>query len=284
MLVKEELSMTKTLSKKRIMSAVSLSMCALSIVAGCTVETADSTEVASTEQELSCSNQAGTNAVLAALAVSMGKELRRWQPLQDLEYRNGRFYVSATGRAQCADGQCWNTAAILDLQEWSASWQVEFPGGDLLDSGSLRARLYSYMDRQRICESRPDNHQGDNCPAEAHKLTLIYSSPGLCDHDFWFQAKSPWGGNLAFPYQLKNKLLFAGLGENPYLNFQYSGDRVAVDPTLGFNEDGSTSSGACTAACTKMSSSNLTGKCCSCNGDMGTYQRSPWSSKTYLCR
>jgi hypothetical protein len=241
-------------------------------------------EIATVEQELACWNPQGTNAVLAGLAVSMATEMRRWQPLQDLEYRNGRYYVSATGRAQCSDWRCWNTEAILDLQEASADRQVEFPGGDLLDAWSLRARLYSYMDRQHVCESRPDNHQGDNCPAEAHRLTLSYSVEGVCDKDFWFRARTPWGANLKYPAQLKNKLLFAGLGENPYLNFQAAGDSVAIDPTLGFNESGSTTSGACTAACTKMSSSNLSGKCCICNGDVGSYQRSPWSSRTYLCR
>lgn len=276
--------MKKTLSMKNMMTTVSLGLCALSTVAGCTAETADSGEFASAEHELSCSNQAGTNAVLAALAVSMGEEMRRWRPLSDLKFKNGRYYVSTTGRARCADGECWNTAAILDLQQWAADLQVEFPGGELLQVFSLRTRLASYMDRQEVCESRPDNHRGDNCPVEPHKLTLLYSEPGLCDQAFWFHATDLSDGALMYPTQLKNKLLYVGLGENPYLNFQYSGDYVSIDPTIGFNEDGSTSSGACTASCTKMSSSNITGDCCSCNGDMGTYQRSPWNSKTYLCR
>ena len=40
----------------------------------------------------------------------------------------------------------------------------------------------------------------------------------------------------------------------------------------------------CTSACVVVSSSNLTGACCICNGAQKTFHRSAWSRTTYLCQ
>jgi len=40
---------------------------------------------------------------------------------------------------------------------------------------------------------------------------------------------------------------------------------------------------SCSSACIKISSSNLTGQCCTCNGASKHYARSAWSYTTFLC-
>jgi hypothetical protein len=231
-----------------------------------------------------CSNESGTNAVMASIAVAMGREMGRWEPLTDLEYGwSGRLQVSAAGRARCSDGQCAETAALLSMQTAGSS-EVGFPGGTFLDAGVFRSRLDAAYNAQMVCESRPDNGYGDDCPSEDHRLTLNGSRPGSCDTVFEFGAKSPIGASLLAPDQLKNKLLFAGYPNNPYLDFQSAGDWVSIDPTYGLNEVGTTTSGSCTAACTLVSTSNRQGQCCSCNGRTGSYVRSSFSTSVYLCK
>lgn len=41
---------------------------------------------------------------------------------------------------------------------------------------------------------------------------------------------------------------------------------------------------SCTTACTKVSTSNLTGACCICNGVQKTFHRSVVNQNVYLCQ
>jgi hypothetical protein len=100
---------------------------------------------------------------------------------------------------------------------------------------------------------------------------------------FTFDATTPTGGALRSPSQLKNKLIYVGYPENPYLAFSSTGTTVSIDPTFGLNETSTTSTGACTAACLKMSSADVTGRCCSCNGQTRRYARSAFNVNAYLC-
>lgn len=59
--------------------------------------------------------------------------------------------------------------------------------------------------------------------------------------------------------------------------------KASVDPTYGLSEDGSTSTGSCEAACTKFSTVNVAGACCSCNGATKKYVKSAFSPSIYLC-
>jgi hypothetical protein len=62
------------------------------------------------------------------------------------------------------------------------------------------------------------------------------------------------------------------------------GEVVSIDPTFGLNERGSVTTGACTQACVKIGSSDVSGDCCSCNNVTKTFKKVPWSSYTYLCQ
>jgi hypothetical protein len=60
--------------------------------------------------------------------------------------------------------------------------------------------------------------------------------------------------------------------------------KVSVDPTYGLNEDASASSGSCDATCTKVTSKDVSGKCCSCNGATRKFVKSAWNAQTFLCQ
>jgi hypothetical protein len=224
----------------------------------------------------SCSDRNGTNSVMAALAVATATELKRWQPTKDFVSSSGMLKLTATGKAQCADGRCWNTQAILDLQSAPAG-SVQVRPGVLLDSKALKSSLTTNLALQLfslISMLVPD-----------HKFQLVNSEPGGCDQFYWFNVTSPTGGVVSslLTSTLKQKLTWVGGDSNPYIQFQTDGTMVGIDPTYGLNQAGATSSGTCAAACTKVSSSDITGSCCSCNGTK-KYSRSAWNATTYICQ
>jgi hypothetical protein len=249
---------------------------------------ADEGDVGRLEQNLtSCSNSEGTSSIMAAVAVSAAMELKRWQPTKD--FAIGRvdnaeaLVLSATGKARCPGGVCMNTQALLDFQKTAANGKVVFPGNVKLDVVALRSRMVAKFRDQIACEMQPSNGGTTNCPVEEHVLSFQKAEKGGCDTNFFFKATSPTGGALKYPAQLKNKLLWADR-TNQYIGFQSVGDVVSIDPTFGLNEAGSTSTGACTAACTKIAAASVEGACCSCNGVNKKFAKAPWSAVTYLCQ
>ena len=253
----------------------------LMLVAGCT-ESPLTIEEIGQQMDALCSNGDGVNSAMAALAVVSGKELRRWQSSRDFSIdEDGRLVLTATGRARCPDGQCWNTEAVLGLQ-LAEPGSVKF-GSITFDADAFSSRLYSEFFEQQLCDGAPGTSDLD-CSAEEHELTFKHQRSGACDTIVSFLAKTPSGRALRHPDQLANKLIFVGYPENDYLSFQTSGAMISIDPTYGLNEGGTTSTASCTAACTKMSSVDISGTCCSCNGAIGKFVRSSWSTTTYLCK
>jgi hypothetical protein len=243
-----------------------------------------SEEIGEIEQSM-CSNSDGVNSVLAALAASAAKELKRWNPTVDFAAgtagSNWYTTLTPTGKARCAGGNCVNTQALLDLQKAPPN-SVKF-GSIVLNSNNLVSQLTSKWNEQKNCELRGGT--GDaNCSAELHTLTFMSKVAGACDTIFTYAAKNTSGGNLVAPGQLKNKLIFNGGTGNPFLSFTSTGTTVSIDPTYGLNEDGTTSTGGCSAACTKISATSVAGQCCSCNGATKAYVKSPWSGTTFLCQ
>ena len=252
------------------------------------IATSDDAELGQVEQQLaSCTNSEGTASTMAAVAVSAAMELKRWQPTKDFaigKVDNAEALVlSATGKARCPGGVCMNTQALLDLQKTAANGKVIFPGNVKLDVVALRSRMVAKYRDQVACEMQPSNGGTTNCPVEEHVLTFQKAEKGGCDTNFFFKATNTTGGALKYPGQLKNKLLWADR-TNKYIGFQNVGDVVSIDPTFGLNEAGSTTSGSCTDACTKITASNVAGACCSCNGASKKFAKAPWSTTTYLCQ
>jgi hypothetical protein len=232
------------------------------------------------EQTL-CANVDGVPSAMAALAVAAATELGRWQPTQDFRVRRGLLELTPVGKRQCEDGRCWNTQAILDLQH--APSGTVMLGSTSFDGEAFRDELQANFREQSTCEARRDSRGRDTCQAERHELTLDSTAIGSCDTIYTFHATAPDGTALDEPEKLANKLIFVGYPENEYLSFTSTGKTVSIDPTFGLNSSDGTSSGSCTAACTLLSSTNITGNCCSCNGTIRSYVRSAFSITTYLC-
>jgi hypothetical protein len=236
---------------------------------------------------MNCSNSEGTYSTMAAIAVSAAQEMKRWQPSKDFAVvkigTDEALGISATGKSRCADGKCAKTQALLDFQKNEANGKVTFPGNVKLNSAGLRSRLVAKFKEQATCEKQPDNHRAENCPVEEHTLTFVRSEKGGCDTNFFFQAKGATGQPLKYPAQLKNKLIWADQS-NPYIGFQAAGDVISIDPTYGLNEDSSTSAGSCTAACAKVTTSNVAGQCCSCNAKTLQFVKAAWNAQTYVCQ
>jgi hypothetical protein len=128
---------------------------------------------------------------------------------------------------------------------------------------------------------------------EPHRLTFSHkTNDATCgEYNYWYEIAQPNGDPLHAPADSYVQLIFAGGKEtltgkdvNPFIAQRVSGDLVAIDPTYGLNEDGLTTSGSCTAACTKITKESIAGRCCSCNGATKTYKKSTWNAMTYLCQ
>lgn len=253
----------------------------------CIVSTSSSGGSTAGSGGMNCSNPEGSASTMAAIAVSAAMELRRWQPTQD--FTIGRvgsdeaLILTAGAKARCFDGKCASTQALLDFQKNEATGQVEFPGNVSLNAGALRSRLVAKFRDQVACEKQPSNGGTTNCPVEEHSLTFQRAEKGGCDTNFFFVARKPDGQPLQYPAQLKNKLQWADK-LNPYIGFQSVGEVVSIDPTFGLNEAGSTTTGACSAACTRVTASNVAGQCCSCNGRTRRYVKALWSNMVYSCQ
>jgi hypothetical protein len=242
-----------------------LTLGALGIVAlasACTVDAGEPQTTATSSEAAMCANESATNIVMAGIATSTAMEMKRWLPERDFVFSNGVLSISNWGTARCPryrpngsiitdpndtsyPKDCRYTKRWLALQNDAATGMVI--DGTALDAGVLRSRLASYWDRQMVCNSRPDNGQADNCPVEYHDLVFSYKTNGACLDDWWFHTyKQGKTENLApaDAAQLKNKLIWVGYPDNPYLAFgsNYAGD-VKIDPG-GNTQGGGSGSGS----------------------------------------
>jgi hypothetical protein len=128
---------------------------------------------------------------------------------------------------------------------------------------------------------------------EPHRLTFSHVTTGAsCGGQyFWYDIWQPNLMPLRSPADTFVQLIFAGgkvtkagADVNPFISQQVSGDMVAIDPTYGLNEGGTTTTGTCSATCLKVSSASIAGQCCSCNGLNRVFKKSTWNASTYLCQ
>ena len=232
-------------------------------------------------QQALCSNAGGIDGILAGIAVATGKEVRRWKPETDFQWNatSGMLELTATGRARCTNQVCGNTQALLDLQKPAADNVVPLPGNITLDADLLRSRLKSNWEAQTLCLS-----QG-RCAAEAHDLKFAYSHDAICGKAFVFDAIKEKSFLPVFDlWGLTNKLMFLGYPGNEIMAFWAMFGQVSVDPTYGLNTTETTTTGSCEAVCTKFSATDVSGKCCTCNGSTKKLARSAFSPSLYLCQ
>ena len=267
----------------------------------------DESDLGTTDEALmSCSNPDGTNSVMAAFAVAVAQELGRWNASKDFIQNNtsgasegsygsqqaiklasGSDANGPIGKSRCADGKCARVQALLDLQYDQANNKVYIQGSGttkvLLSPAALRSRMFAKWNEQKACDQNARDGDNNSCTKEQNVLKYVSAAKGGCDTNFTFSVKGTTGLALKYPNQLKNELRFADQ-TNPYINFQNLGNgNISIDPTYGLDEDGSTSTGACTAACTKISRSSVEGACCSCGGVTKAFKKSTYNAITFKC-
>lgn len=272
----------------------------------------DDSEIGTLEQTLqNCANPDGTNAVMAAFAVAVGQELKRWESTKDFVMFNtsGKSESSPgaqqaikltsgkgpdgkpRGKSRCADGKCAQVQAILDMQYEQARGKIYIQGENstkkvLLDPAALRSRLVAKANyEQKACDDNAKDGDANRCPKEAHQLTPVGPvSLGGCGVHYKFGVKKDGGAALKHPGQLKHKLVFAD-HTNGWVDFRdLGGGYVAIDPTYGLNDGLDTKAGSCTSACTKVSSKSVAGQCCSCGGATKKFVKASFNANTYLCQ
>jgi hypothetical protein len=278
----------------------------VALASGCGLGTVDgaSEEVSTVQQAVTCNNDQATFAVLASMAVGAARDLRRWLPERDMQWNftTWRLELTAFGRARCPLNsfgvkECRTMNALLQLQN-DAAQGLQF-GGQPLDVGVLRSRLYSYWDRQKTCFDRPDNGAADDCPAERHDLVFTHStvSDTTCagGQDFWYHAY--YGGTTtsltpADAAQLKNQLIWAGSPDNPFLAFEQMSGDVKIDPIGDPGGGGGSGGGSCTVAlnynaltgkCDATNVPQIVGSCCICGGQTRTWQPA-FMAGWYVCK
>jgi hypothetical protein len=167
------------------------------------------------------------------------------------------------------------------MQKPEANGKVTFPGNIKLDTALLKTALQTAWNDQKSC-----NGTSTCTGVPAHDLKYTHVEAGSCDKKFFFDPLKEGSSTFLSTTEadkLKNKLKFVGYPSNKMLNYYLRDGQVSVDPTYGLNEGVTSTSGSCDVACTKYSLTDMTGKCCSCNGATKKYTKSAFSAVMYLC-
>jgi hypothetical protein len=141
---------------KKIASFVSISLAAVGLAAGCSVEVQE--EGVDVGEAAVCNNVDGTNAMLASLASAIGNELGRWEMLKDFEIYRGynnqeMIRVKSASRSKCLNN-CRNIDYILQWQDSRNDQLFVFKGGQKLNSWTFASRLVNGYRAQQTCEAR----------------------------------------------------------------------------------------------------------------------------------
>jgi hypothetical protein len=200
-----------------------------------------------------CYTSYGLHTSKAALAVAMGIDLGRWDPLNDLAVINGR--IALKPGVTCLVDNCKRTKAVLGQMDFTTDQKVFSPE-------NFKNDLYASMDRQRnLIADLTRNHPTWLPPA--HKLTLrggpLDLGVGACGAHYVFQVDNLNGTALTSTQAsyMSNTLCYFGqntsgtnCGDNQFIGFTKTQVNcpagrmcVAIDP-----DDGDAGSGTTTTA------------------------------------
>lgn len=234
-------------------------------------------EVSSKESlHSSCFTLNGLYPLKAALAVSMAREMGRVDAVADLA-KWDRVVISWSGLSRCgARGYagCPNTQAILDLQLASVNQYLD---QNTFNATSFKEDLKASFDRQTNWENDLRRNAPWKLPQD-HNLNQkgTFTQAGACGVHFDFFAQ---GNSIQ---NIKERLVFFGGEQNPFIAFQSTSNTIAIDPSGTMNGDSGTSSGSQIVACTSTNM-NLRGASCTCSNKSGTLKPAPWNLKTLYC-
>lgn len=163
---------------------------------------------------------------------------------------------------------------------------IEVPNANLASDITLAQGADAATARQRQLVLSPV------AAGEPHVLTFSHATAdGPCGDYYWYDITQPNRDPLHEPLESFVQLLFVGgkqtltgVDDNPFIAQQVSGNQVAIDPTYGLDDSGTNTTASCTAACLKLSRTNVAGQCCSCNGVTRAFAKSAWNATTYLCQ
>jgi hypothetical protein len=209
-------------------SVATLCLVGLGVLAaqGCSVEAGDE-GVATVQDELGagCLDAQGAKVTQAALAVAMGDELGRWEPLSDLQLvKEGYFlFTRLKPTAVCLKNNCAQTKAILGQQNFTVD-QNKF------SETNFRSTIEQSFGRQtNMIANLKKNNPGQLPPL--HKLTKLnvpLNVPSACGVHYVFQVDKLDGTplNATEVTNMKNALCFfgqdtptTGCGGNPFVHF-----------------------------------------------------------------
>lgn len=224
----------------------------------------------------SCFTMQGVYPLKAALAVSMAREMGRVDAVADLA-KWDRVVISWNGYMRCGMRGypgCPNTQAILDLQLTDVNRYVD---QNVFSATNFREDLKASFDRQTSWENDLRRNYPSRVPQE-HELSQrgTFTMAGACGVHFDFNAT----GNAI--HNIKERLVFFGGEQNPFIAFQSTSSTIAIDPSGTMNGDSGTSSGSKIVACTSTNLS-LKGRECSCSNKSGTLKNAPWNLQTLYC-
>ncbi|GEM_PF-5607418 len=227
----------------RITTAIIASLTVI-LATGCAVE-AEETDVGVVGQGLTCQPDEGIQEMAAALAVAIGRELQRWDGLNDFApgwltvdtrhqvcnewacWWEGSVYttevlkLSAQGESACGASNCPTIRAILAMQTES----YFAPGVTYWNGPAFASRLVAGW---RRLASDINNLK---CQNFAHSLAMptAAQADGCGQLDFSFEVV---GAN---PSAVECQMaLFTGGGDyntNPWINFRVADSRAIIDPT-----------------------------------------------------
>lgn len=224
----------------------------------------------------SCFTMQGIYPLKASLAVSMAREMGRVDAVADLA-RWDRVVISWSGYNRCAMRGytgCPNTQAILDLQLASVNNYLD---QNVFNATSFKEDLRASFDRQSAWENDLRRNSPDRVPQD-HNLNQkgTFIAAGACGVHFDFFAQ---GNSIK---NIKERLVFFGGEQNPFIAFQSTTNTIAIDPSGTMNGDSGTSSGSKIVACTSTNMS-LKNRACSCSNKSGTLKVAPWNLQTLYC-
>jgi len=152
----------------------------------CGNDGSDSTRVESVGQRVDCEPvEEGVFPLFAALAITMGFELQRWEATTDLAFRANRYDMTQIALDRCTENgvpRCDNVQAILDFQDADP---IIMNGEVVFNPELYRQYFREFFRRQWVMDHLPCAHPNASWCAE-HELTFHHDEPGPCTSDYFF--------------------------------------------------------------------------------------------------